>query len=154
MLEPLYRNVIAVAFVALIVVGVVDVITTRSSRRLWIWAVCMALAFLLLRSVIDFPAARVPNAGGIPLPVAISVLFVSTAAGIAANYIFYVRRRFSWMAVIRPLCVTPIVLLPVLASLGALDLVSPTQLVSFSFLSFQNGFFWRTVLEHAKTKVA
>jgi hypothetical protein len=154
MLEPLYRNVIAFALVSLILLALLDYSMTRHLRRLASTVLCLAAALLLLRVSVRFPEAHRAFAGGIPLLAAVCVLFLSTAIGIAANYLFYFRGRFSWIAALKPLCVTPIVLLPVLGVLQGLTLLQPVQLVSFGFLGFQNGFFWRTILDQAKTKIS
>jgi hypothetical protein len=150
MLDPLFRDVVAVALTILLVLALVDYSQTRETRRLIIALALLAGVAVALRAIVGFPNATASFAGGVPLLVAIGVLFLSTALGISANQVFYSKTRFSWFAVLRPLCVTPIVLLPVLGSLQGLTFLQPVQLVSFALLSFQNGFFWRTVLDNAK----
>jgi hypothetical protein len=45
------------------------------------------------------------------------------------------------------------VLLPLLGSLQGVTSFETIQIISFGILSFQNGFFWKVVLEHAKTQI-
>jgi len=154
MLEPWYRNVVVAALVGLVLIALFDFAATRNWRRLGVTLLALVAAVVALRALVGFPGARISFAGGVPVTVAIGVLFLSTAIGIAANYVFYLRGTFSWLSALKPLCVTPIVVLPMLGSLQGLTFLQPVQLVSFAFLSFQNGFFWRTVLERAKTKAS
>jgi hypothetical protein len=53
------------------------------------------------------------------------------------------------MPLLKPLCVSPIVLLPLLGTLQGAMTLEPIQVLSFCLLSFQNGFFWRVIFERA-----
>lgn len=80
----------------------------------------------------------------------IAVMFVAIILGITARYIFYLHAAFSWLALIKPICISPILLLPLMGSLQGNDRLQPMQVASFALLAFQNGFFWQVVLEKAR----
>ena len=82
--------------------------------------------------------------------IVILIMFAAILLGVAARYIFYLQAKFSWLDFAKPLCISPILLLPLIGSVqGAKDL-QPMQVVSFALLAFQNGFFWQVVLERAQ----
>jgi hypothetical protein len=81
----------------------------------------------------------------------ISITFVGIICGIAARYFFYLKPgKFSWLNFIKPIVISPIVLLPLVSSVEAVGPLSPMQTVSFTLLAFQNGFFWQAVLDTAR----
>jgi hypothetical protein len=90
------------------------------------------------------------GAGSSPT-VAVLIMFVAILLGVAARYIFYLKGEFSWLDFAKPLCISPILLLPLLGSIQAVKDLEPIQLVSFALLAFQNGFFWQAVLARAQT---
>jgi hypothetical protein len=84
--------------------------------------------------------------------VVIFIMFAAIILGTAARYVFHLQSSFSWLDFAKPLCISPILLLPLIGSVqGAKDL-QPMQVVSFALLAFQNGFFWQVVLERAQPK--
>jgi hypothetical protein len=80
------------------------------------------------------------------------IMFCAVALGVAARYIFYLRGSFSWLDFAKPLCISPILLLPLIGSLQSVKSLEPMQIVSFGLLAFQNGFFWQAVLQKARPK--
>jgi hypothetical protein len=81
----------------------------------------------------------------------VGITFAGIICGIAARYFFYLKQgKFSWLNFIKPIMISPIVLLPLISSVQAVGRLSPMQTVSFTLLAFQNGFFWQAVLESAR----
>lgn len=72
------------------------------------------------------------------------------ALGTVASYIFHLKARFSWKSLVRPLAVSPLVLLPLMGTLQGRSEIEDVQLIWFGLLAFQNGFFWRVVFDRAK----
>ncbi len=147
----------SVTYLILLCVGlyglllVVDGVRTRRFRRLVTEGGLLLAAIVVLRVTTGFPtpAGRQAFGGLGPLP-AIALMFVCVLLGMAARYFFYLRGEFSWVSFVKPLCVSPIVLLPLLGTIQGISAVGPIQLIAFCVLAFQNGFFWRVVFEHAK----
>ena len=80
------------------------------------------------------------------------LMFGAILLGTAARYVFYWRSKFSWLNFAKPLCISPILLLPLIGSIQGVKDFQPMQVVSFALLAFQNGFFWQVVLERAVPK--
>ena len=78
-------------------------------------------------------------------------MFGAILLGAAARYIFYFKGEFSWLDFAKPLCISPLLLLPLIGSIQATKDLEPIQLISFALLGFQNGFFWQAVLARAHT---
>lgn len=87
-------------------------------------------------------------------------LYISTVLGILGHHVFMQIKplkkpgkqpKIKWMPVIKPLVISPIVFLAVLNQLeqiGAQTNATTLKPVVMQFiLAFQNGFFWKTVIE-------
>jgi hypothetical protein len=79
-------------------------------------------------------------------------MFLAILLGVAARYIFYLKGAFSWLDFAKPLCISPLLLLPLMGSLQSVKELQPMQIVSFALLAFQNGFFWQSVLQKTKPR--
>ena len=85
----------------------------------------------------------------------VGIMFVATILGIAARFLFYLEKgQFSWLDFVKPIAISPMVLLPLIGSIQTNGNLSGMQLISFSVLAFQNGFFWQAVLAAAKPTLA
>jgi hypothetical protein len=73
----------------------------------------------------------------------IGIMCVCVALGIALRYIFYLRSSFSLLEFLKPLSISPIVLLPLIGSVQTAKELATVQVISFALLAFQNGFFGR-----------
>ena len=140
-----------VAIYALVLVG--DLTRTRPAKRVLLegFALLVVVVVLYVATGFPMPSGRQAFGGLGPLP-AIGLMFVCVLLGMAAQYVFYLRGPFSWLSFAKPLCVSPIVLLPLLGTLEGVSRVESIQLISFCVLAFQNGFFWMVVFERAKTE--
>jgi hypothetical protein len=139
-------------FVLTLTFGVFDHIRSGSWRRSAIYGLILAAIAvgLFLTGGFTFGASRRAFGGASPL-LALALMFVGVILGIAATYVFNLTGTFSWRDFARPLVVSPLVLLPLIGSLQGANL-EPVQLVCFTVLAFQNGFFWQQVLRDAKPK--
>ena len=95
----------------------------------------------------------------------LSGLYVSTILGILGQHVFVQIRglekrgrqpKIKWMPVIKPLIISPIVFLAVLNQLEQIGAQSNATtlkpLITQFILAFQNGFFWKTVIEQFEGK--
>ncbi|HEX4954317.1 MAG TPA: hypothetical protein VF017_13075 [Thermoanaerobaculia bacterium] len=144
-------------FGILVVLILVEAVRSRRVLRGLGQLAILALAGLLLWLWIGFPRLeggdrRHFGAGGNPWPMII-LIFVCIVVGMAARYFFYLKGKASWGSLLKPLCVSPIVLLPLLGTLQDTAQLEPIQVVSFCLLAFQNGFFWKVVFERAQQKL-
>ncbi len=88
----------------------------------------------------------------------VALLFISVAAGIAAQYFFYRKagETISWQDFLRPLLASPLVFLPLLGAFqGNLSYVNHFDIGNLMILiiGFQNGFFWKKIFEREKDDV-
>lgn len=151
------NHLLLACFGILVALSVADLILTRRLRRFALEVTCLALAFLVLRLTTGFPAASGFRGQGFgpgdnPWPM-IGLVFVCILLGMAARYFFHLKGALSWRALLRPLCVSPIVVLPLLGTLEDVSQLQPLQVVSFCVLAFQSGFFWRVVFERAQASL-
>lgn len=142
-------RVCVVVYLALIVVDWV-----RSRRH---WRFLLELLPLVALLIVDVFIAT-DGAGylafgpGTSPTLVILIMFGAILSGIAARYIFYLQTKPSWLDLAKPLCISPILLLPLMGSVQGSKDLQPMQVVSFALLAFQNGFFWQAVLERSQPK--
>jgi hypothetical protein len=148
---PAWMNyLLIVCLVLSALLAIVDSYHRRSLRHLLVYAAALIIVAATLALTTSFPFASSRQAFGGTSPVlAICLMFGGVLVGIAATYIFNLTGKFSWHDFARPLVVSPLVLLPLIGSVQGATL-EPVQLVCFTVLAFQNGFFWQQVLRHAK----
>jgi hypothetical protein len=145
-MPPLITYLLIATLIAYGAIIAGELLITRRVTRFLLEAAAIASVVIVLGSTTGFPAPRRAFGGATPL-LAIALMFVCTLLGIAAHYFFYLRTAFSWRSLLKPMCITPIVLLPLLGSVQASSGIAPIQVVSLAFLAFQNGFFWKVVIE-------
>jgi hypothetical protein len=144
-------NLLTIVFLVLaVLLVIVDYFRARGLRRFVSHlAILSALvAAFMLTSSFPYPGSRQAFGGATPL-FAVALMFVGVLTGIAATYVFNLAGAFSWGNFARPFVVSPLVLLPLIGSLQGATL-EPIQLVCFTILAFQNGFFWQQVLRDAR----
>lgn len=127
---------------------VVEFAFSKNAKQFLIQLAFLFIVVVLLNFTTDFPQIRRSFGGTSPL-IAIGIMFLCVAFGITARYVFYLKGEFSWRALAKPLVISPIVLLPLVGSVQASADLQTIQVISLAILSFQNGFFWVTVLERA-----
>jgi hypothetical protein len=128
---------------------IIEFIVSRAVIRFVIQIAILLAVILLLRVITGFPKITTAFGGVSPI-IAIGIMFVCTVLGIVGHYLFHLKGRISWRTILKPLIISPIVLLPLIGSVQGTPDIESIQLISFGFLAFQNGFFWKEVLEHAK----
>ncbi len=142
-------RVCAVLYFALIVV---DWMRSHGHRR-FVLELLLLLALLAVDVLIASEAkGYVAFGAGTSPTIVILIMFAAVLLGIAARYVFYLQVQFAWRDFAKPLCISPILLLPLMGSVQGVKDLEPMQVVSFALLAFQNGFFWQVVLERAQPK--
>lgn len=150
-MPPLINNLL-ILFIGLFgLIIIFEFIKTRVFRAFLCQAGSIIVVVFLFRIVFGFPEAEI-SFGGMQQLTIIFIMLICATLGIVAHHIFMSKRKFSWRAVIKSSVVTPIVLLPLLGSIQSTSVVEPVQYVSFGFLAFQNGFFWRIILANVAVK--
>jgi hypothetical protein len=145
--------------IAYLVLIVVDAIHRRSLR---VFSVQLGIGVVLYVLIVYFLRESLggrKSFGGEALEVShlwtLGAIVVGAVMGILARYVFDLERRsaFDWFSMLKPLCISPIVVIPLLATTQGHDTVAPFQVAMFWLLSFQNGFFWQAVLEKVRSRL-
>ena len=127
-------------------------IALRLLRGKWsalVELVGLAVFVAALHWTTGFPEPTIAFGGRSPL-VVIALMYASIILGTVCSYLFYLQGSFSWQTLLRPICISPILLLPVMGSIQGSSHMGTLQLLSLALLAFQNGFFWKVIFERAK----
>lgn len=140
-------NHVLLFFMALYaVIIVIDFIASpRATKRCAIEGTTLLGVFVLLNRTTGFPTPK-GAFGGLSQIWAIVIMLICVLCGMMAQYFFY-RRKFTWRAFLKPFCVSPIILFPLIGTIQGILEFETIQLISFGLLSFQNGFFWKELFE-------
>jgi hypothetical protein len=148
---PEILKICAVLYLAAILV---DMFRSRRYKRFLFALLPLAILVVLAVLITNASTGYIAFGSGTSPGVVILIMFGAILLGIAAHYIFYLRERFSWLDFVRPLCISPILLLPLIGSFQAVKNLEVTQIVAFALLAFQNGFFWPAVLARGTKEIA
>src|SRR5260370_11859372 len=137
---------------AVLYFGVTLVDLLRSRRLKHFLLELLPLIGLLVIDVVmaSTKAGYVTFGAGSSPTLVVLIMFACILLGIGARYIFYLEGKFSWLDFVKPLCISPILLLPLIGSVQTGKDLEAIQVVSFALLAFQNGFFWQAVLAQAR----
>jgi len=131
---------------------IVELVFSRAIKKFIIQIAILLGVVLVLKMTTGFPSTRIAF-GGVAPTVAIGIMFVCTLFGIAGHSFYYMKGKIVWRTFLKPMVISPIVLLPLIGSVQGTSNLEPIQMISFGVLAFQNGFFWKEVLEHARSKI-
>jgi hypothetical protein len=144
-------TILRVCLVAYLVAIVAELVLTRQFKRFLLELLAVVLVVCLALLITNAWTGRVTFGEGLSPVWVVAIMFVATMGGIVARYLFYLQQgQFTWLDCLKPLTITPIVLLPLISSIQSEGTMNYMQSVAFAFLAFQNGFFWQAVLEKAK----
>jgi hypothetical protein len=145
-------TILKICAAAYLIVILIDWLRSRELKR-FLLELLPFLGLIILDVLIASASAGYVTFGAEASSIWISLaMFGAIVLGIAARYIFYLQGKFSWLDFVKPLCISPILLLPLIGSLQSVKSLEPMQTVSFALLAFQNGFFWQAVLQRARPK--
>lgn len=146
---PTLLKICAVVYLAVIAV---DWLRLRELKR-FLFELLSLLGLIVLDLLIASATAGYVTFGADASSVWVALaMYGAIVLGVAARYIFYLREKFSWLDFVKPICISPILLLPLIGSIQSVKSLEPMQTVSFALLAFQNGFFWQAVLQRSRPK--
>lgn len=134
-----------------IILVTADSIIKKSWKALLINLLLLSTAFLILTITTDFPK-KYTAFGGVNPVLAILIMFLSTCLGMAAWYIRSAR-KLNWLNFLKTLTLSPIVLVPMIGTVQGAVSIEPIQMISLGLLAFQNGYFWKTILDNTKKQL-
>ena len=115
-------------------------------------------AFILRRFFGYFNTLEIKSVTKVEEAVTLTGLYFCTILGIIAHHLFVQikglrelgrQRKIRWMPILKPLVISPLIFLAVLNELTKMGAQANTitAVVTQCILAFQNGFFWKTVME-------
>jgi hypothetical protein len=138
------------AAVLIVASAIIDLgLARRPGRFLVVLGLVVAFG-LVLHWAIGFPEPNYSFGPRSELFVVAVILFF-VLLGMAAHYVFYQDGPFVVREFLKPMLISPIVLLPLLGIVQGRE-AGVMEYVCFGILGFQNGFFWQKVLEGATPK--
>lgn len=154
-MSPLFTYLVLLAIVVYGLILLIELVRSRQIKSVLLQMSLLVGVGLFLHFFAGFPTPSTRQSFGTTIDplYMIGVMFGCIIFGMVANYLFYLKRSFSWMAFLKPMCLSPIVLLPLAGSVQQSSEVEAVQLVSLAILAFQNGFFWKVVVERASANV-
>jgi len=148
---------IAICLAGLLAIYISEFVFSKQFRAIAKGVVITCLALLVLHVLIGQPLNFIksfPKANtygdDFPIETIFFVILIAATLGTIARYIFDYKTNqvFSFLSLAKPIVITPIIILPIV---GTLNTDHPNlkfmQFMCILLLSFQNGFFWRTILE-------
>jgi len=143
--------ILKVCLAVYLAVIVLELALARRVKRFLIELGAVIAVVILALLINNASTGRVAFGDGTSPGKAVAWMFLATLLGIAARYLFYLQKgQFSWLGLLKPVSISPIVLLPLVGSVQGAGDLKDMQVVSFAFLAFQNGFFWNAVLDAAR----
>jgi hypothetical protein len=150
-MSPLITYLLLLFIGLYVVILIADTVVFHRYRSAILQLALIGVLIGVLHATTDFPAVSQAFGGSSPL-IAILVMFLGTVFGIIANAVFQSSKTVNWRSLLKSLVLSPIVLLPLLGAVERSAHIDTLHVVSLAFLAFQNGFFWRQVLDHARPK--
>jgi len=149
MLTSLLLKICAGLYLLLIIV---ESFRSRSVKRFLLELLLLAVLIMIVLFITQASTGYIAFGAGASQTTVVLIMLVCILLGIAARYIFYLRGQFSWLDFAKPLCISPILLIPLVGSVQAIKELETVQVISFALLAFQNGFFWQAVLQKSTPK--
>ena len=109
------------------------------------------LFLLILNFTTGFPK-YVISFGSVTPIFSIITLFLSTCFGIAAWY-YRNTKKPNFLDLSKTLVISPIILIPMIGTVQGSSSIEAVQMFTLSLLAFQNGYFWKTILDRSKLKI-
>jgi len=144
-MTPIINYLLVLSIGCYMILIIVDLARKKSSRHTTIELISLTAFTIYLNHTIGFPIPK-QSFGSITPVFAVLIMFGCILLGMMARYIFYYK-KFKLKSFLRPLVISPIILLPLIGTIQGITKFETVQLFSFGILSFQNGFFWKEIFD-------
>ena len=150
-MSPLIVKLITLSFIALFLLGLIDYRLNKSWVRTIKYYALLVLAILILHFLVDYPSSKI-SYGGSSSWLIIILSYISMLVGMISQYFFNKDKVFDSMSFLKPFFISPIIYLPMLGVLGNNSSPDKIAILSIMIISFQNGFFWRSIYKNHESK--
>ncbi|WP_085298897.1 hypothetical protein [Cognaticolwellia mytili] len=149
-MSPLLNNLLLFSLVLYIIYVIYEWGNNKKWKVLIINLVVVFFVFFILYTLTGFPFPKVSFGSVTPLST-ILMMYLALVLGIAANY-FYFSTSFSLAIFLKPILVSPIIMVPLVGLVQTSNSIDDMKLISLIFVAFQNGFFWKSIFEKINKK--
>lgn len=154
-MSTLFNN-LTILFIALCSMGIVLQLIRRPSRAVYVQLSLLVITTIILHFSFGFPMAGSNLIAFGDSTISPFFIFVVMIIGVflggVAEYLYYINDQpFCWRSLFLPLLPSPIVVLPLYELFDKVD-VNEIEIIWVFLLSFQNGWFWKTVLARANPR--
>ncbi|HLC17141.1 MAG TPA: hypothetical protein VJL89_13035 [Thermodesulfovibrionia bacterium] len=165
-MSQIMTTLTALSLIVLTVLSVRSLIRNKNRRQFISQLIGIGLCVLALNAAFDFPAAVPASAprGDVKEWMFIAAMYVFMILGMLSQYLYNrfsqperKRIKFDFGVFIAPIFASPLIFLPILATLLSTDIDPSKEVQSRIILfcvAFENGFFWKDYFDHKRmTKV-
>ncbi len=158
-MSKLQSILVTISLAGLFLFVIIGYLKSRNLKSFLVGLSVLFFVFLFLNRYFHFPRwVEFRDSYEVGLVI---LLYLCMLLGMVAQYFYYQisdktkKVRFKFYPFLKPLLASPIVFMPLLATLQMakleIGLSTPAGVIVF-FLAFQNGFFWKTFFDHQEEK--
>lgn len=149
LIDPVLVKVALFCSTAYTVVAFMGYITNLGERQRMI-GVALGVAVSLLIVWLLNPFGSLQSFGPSPI-ILILLMIISIVLGSVAEFIFSLgNKKIRWRELIKPILISPLLLFPLIGLLQKAESLDTLASISLMLVAFQNGFFWRQMVEKLK----
>ncbi len=145
------NNVLLFAILAYLILLVFDLVKLKKKKVTLLQILIVSIVSIVLYLLTGFPFPKV-SFGGSSSTTTVFIMFGFVVFGIVSNYLFFVK-AFEWREFLRPILISPIVLMPLYGLLEGANDIQDMKMISLCLASYQNGFFWKVLFEKISKSV-
>ena len=144
-MNPIANNILLFSMVLYSIFLVIEFYNSKKKQTIFIQIVIISVVTVVLFFMTGFPFPKV-SFGTTTSIMTVSIMFGCVIFGIFSNYLFF-STTFTWREFLRPVLISPIVLMPLYGLVEGTPDIQNMKLISLCLISFQNGFFWKVLFE-------
>lgn len=147
-IDPFFVQIAFYSSCAYFVMAIINFVLKTQDKRRIVGILIGAILIGLVVFAFD-PFSVVQSFGPPPILLSLGML-TAIILGVISEYIFNVDREFKILEMLRPIVISPILLLPLVGLVNDSETYNTSSVISVLLVSFQNGFFWREIIKRAK----
>lgn len=154
-MEPIYNYLVVMAFSVYVLILIWEVLRSGFSTSINLQITFLLALGIILHLTLEFPnpTDRQSFGPGVSPFTMIGIMYTCILMGIVGQFVYSSQKNSYWKGLAKPLCVSPIVLMPLMGSVQHQSNIETMQIISFGILAFQNGFFWKLILEKTRDEL-
>lgn len=151
-MDPTLTTLLIIFVVLYLIHLIFDWFSRKPRRPVVVQFLVLAFSVFFLNRSTDFPFPMTAFGGSAPNVYIFTTMFVCILFGMVSHYLFF-HKDLTLKNCLRPLLVSPILLIPLYGLVDPTSDLSPLRIVYLCLLSYQNGFFWKHLFENIEQKM-